>query len=81
MESLEKQKEVLLEKIDNHSGATKKLEGPHNKGANFIAAGSNLQGIGAKQKSLQKRNLTKGLQDKSMKQDDEEKFPHEDKRK
>lgn len=48
MESLEKQKEVLLEKIDNHSGATKKLEGPHNKGANFIAAGSNLQGIGAK---------------------------------
>lgn len=37
MESLEKQKELLLEKIDNHSGATKKLEGPHNKAAQLVA--------------------------------------------
>ena len=49
MEALEKQKELLLEKIDNHSGATKKLEGPHNKAAQFSATGgSNLQGISAK---------------------------------
>ena len=71
----------MLEKIDNHSGATKKLEGPHNKGAQFGATGSS--GISGKQypKGVQKRNLSKGLMDKSMKPDDEEKFPHEDKSK